>query len=145
VIDGGDILLLGRVTYETFAEAFTGAKADNPFAALLTGKSKYVISSTLEKVEWENSNLINENIAGEIVELKEQPGGTISISGSPTLVGWLLRQGLLDELDLLVMPVIVGSGRRLFEGEGDPVNLRLISTESFDNGVLHHTYTRADA
>jgi dihydrofolate reductase len=143
VIDSADALLLGRVTYQTFAQAFTGEKADDPFAALIGGKPKFVVSATLETADWRNSTLVNGDIAeDEITKLKEQPGGTIGISGSPTLVGGLLRQGLLDELDLCVFPVVVGSGRRLFEGAGDLVAVKLAATEALDNGVLHHTYTR---
>ena len=145
LIDGGDVLLLGRVTYQTFAEAFGGEKADNPFASLMTEKSKVVVSSTLDKAEWANSTLISDDVAEGIAELKREPGKTISISGSPTLVGWLLREGLLDELDVLVFPVVVGSGRRVFEGDGGVVALDLLSTETFDNGVVHHTFTRADS
>lgn len=145
LIEGGDILLLGRVTYQTFAEAFTGDKADNPFAALMNSKSKFVVSSTLDKVEWQNSTLVAGDVAEELTKLKEQPGETISISGSPTLVGWLLHQGLLDQLDLCVFPVVVGGGRHLFEGEGEIVAVELAGTEVMGNGVVHHTYVRRDA
>lgn len=143
LIGAGDTMLLGRVTYETFAEAFTGAKADDPVATGMTNTPKYVVSTTLDKVEWANSQLITDNFVEEISKLKEQDGANINISGSITLVRWLLFQGLLDELDLMVFPLVVGSGQKLFN-EGDPeVPMKLDRSEIFPNGVLHLTYTRA--
>jgi dihydrofolate reductase len=143
LIAAGDTLLLGRATYQGFAAAFggqTGGMADT-----MNNFPKVVVSTTLDRAEWRNSTLIKDNVAEQIARLKEQPGKQINMSGSATLVGWLLRHGLLDQLDLLVMPALVGHGKRLFEGEGAPVALRLADSRALGNGVLHLTYVPAAA
>ena len=109
----------------------------------MNGVRKYVVSTTLEEpLEWNNSTLIGENVAEEIAELKRQAGGDISISGSPTLVRSLLKDGLIDELRLMVHPVVVGSGKRLFE-EGDRIALELVDSKTFSTGVVYLTYSPA--
>ena len=113
-------------------------------AATMNTVPKVVVSTTLQKAEWQNSTLIGSNIAEKIAELKQQPGKNIGMSGSATLVAWLLRQGLLDVLDLLVFPVVVGGGKRLFDDGGGQILLRLASSEAFSTGVLHVTYQPAD-
>lgn len=133
-----DTMLLGRVTYQTFAASFAGNIGD-PMAARMNAVSKVVVSTTLDAADWENSSLIRGD-AAEITRLKEQPGKNIGISGSPTLVTWLLGQGLLDELDLLLFPVVVGHGKRLFDGEADQTALTLAHSEAFSTGVVHLTY-----
>lgn len=100
-------------------------------------------STTLENAEWENSVLVRGDIAAEITKLKQQPGKNIGVSGSGTLVGWLLRQGLLDELDLLLFPVVVGHGQRLFDSPGNQAALELAQSEAFSTGVVHLTYRPA--
>ena len=138
LISAGDTLLLGRRTYQTFAASFageTGGMADQ-----MNAISKFVVSSTLDKAEWQNTTLLNEDIAKKIAELKELPGQNINVSGSATLVGWLLDEGLLDELDLLVFPCVVGSGKRLFESGGTRVELKLASSDAFSTGVVHLNY-----
>ena len=137
----GDALLLGRVTYQTFAAAFAGNTSD-PMAAQMNAIPKVVVSTTLDRAEWENSTLIR-GTAAEVNRLKEQPGTNINVSGSATLVTWLLRQGLLDELDLLVFPVAVGRGKRLFGGDGDKAALTLATCEAFPAGVAHLAYRPA--
>ena len=141
LIAAGDTLLLGRVTYQTFAAAFGGQSGG--MADQMNNVPKVVVSTTLDKAEWRNSTLIKGNVAEEIARLKRQPGKNINMSGSATLVSWLLRRGILDQLDLLVMPVLVGQGKRLFEGEGAPVALRLVNSMALSNGVLHLTYRPA--
>jgi dihydrofolate reductase len=118
-----DAMLMGRVLYEEWAAFWPKQDPDeNPVAARMNGVRKYVVSTTLEKpLEWENSTLIRDNIAEEISRLKQLPGKDISISGSPTLVRSLLQDDLLDELRLMVHPIVVGSGKRLFEDGGDGV------------------------
>jgi dihydrofolate reductase len=135
----GDTLLLGRVTYQTFAASFAGNTSD-PMAAQMNATPKVVVSTTLAHAGWENSTVIRSDIAAEITWLKHLPGRNINVSGSATLVDWMLRQGLLDELDLLVFPVVVGKGKRLFAGDGGTAGLRLASSEAFSTGVLHLTY-----
>jgi dihydrofolate reductase len=98
------------------------------------------VSTTLDRAEWQNTTLISGNVAEEITKLKQQPGRNINMSGSGTLVGWLLRQGLLDQLDLLQFPVAVGHGKRLFEDDGSPVGLELAGSQTFSTGVVHLTY-----
>jgi dihydrofolate reductase len=104
---------------------------------------KVVVSSTLDKADWQNSTLIRDNVASEVAKLKQQSGKSINTTGSATLVRWLLRNGLLDELDLLVFPVVLGEGKRLFEGVGDQVALKLVESKAFPSGVLHVTYEPA--
>lgn len=139
LIAAGDTLLLGRVTYEGFAEAFGGDSGG--MADTMNSFPKVVVSTTLYEATWQNSTLIRGNVAEEIAALKERPGGTINMSGSGTLITWLLRQGLLDQLDLLVFPLVVGHGKRLFEGGEEPAALTLIGSRIFSNGVLHLTYS----
>ncbi|HEV2253346.1 MAG TPA: dihydrofolate reductase family protein [Streptosporangiaceae bacterium] len=130
IMADGDTMLLGRVTYQTFAASFAGNTSD-PMAAQLNAVPKVVVSTTLNQAGWENSTLIQRDVAQEITRLKEQPGRNINISGSATLVAWLLRQGLLDELDLLVFPVVVGHGKQLFNADGSTVGLSLAVCDSF--------------
>ncbi len=107
----------------------------------MNGVQKYAVSTTLEEpLGWQNSTLIKENIAEEIAGLKRQTGGDISISGSGTLVGSLLQYGLIDELRLMVHPIVVGSGRRLFEDGGDQIGLELVDSKTFSTGVVYLTY-----
>ncbi len=141
LIAAGDTLLLGRVTYQGFAESFGGQSGG--MADTMNNFPKVVVSTTLDRADWQNSTLIGSNVAAEITRLKAQPGRTINVSGSGTLVAWLLRQGLLDELNLLVFPVVVGSGKRLFEDQGDQVALKLTESGAFGTGVLHLTYEPA--
>ena len=137
----GDAMLLGRVTYEGFAASFGGQSGG--MADQMNNTPKYVVSGTLTSADWQNSTLINGNVAARISELKQQPGQNIGMSGSSTLVNWLLRHGLLDRLDLLVFPVVLGSGKRLFSEPDGPVPFTLASSEAFSTGVVHLTYTPA--
>lgn len=138
----GDTLLLGRVTYQTFAVAFAGNTSD-PMAAQMTATPKVVVSTTMDRAEWENSTVIRGDVAAEITALKQQPGTNINVSGSATLVAWLLAQGLLDELDLLICPVVAGQGKRLFGGDAGKTGLTLAACEAFPAGVAHLTYRPA--
>ena len=136
-----DALLLGRVTYEGFAAAFGGQSGG--MADQMNNTPKYVVSDTLSSADWQNSTLISGqrlDVADQITELKRQPGQTIGMSGSSTLVSWLLRQGLLDQLDLLVFPVVLGSGKRLFSEPDGQVPMKLAGSSSFGTGVVHLTY-----
>ena len=137
-----DAMLLGRVTYQEFASYWPGVSSeDQPFADHMNNTPKFVVSTTLdEPLEWQNSTLIQENVAEEITKLKQQPGKNIGITGSATLVRSLLRDNLLDELGLLVHPIVVGSGRRLFEEGGDQKELKLVDSRTFSTGVVYLTY-----
>ncbi len=142
-----DAMLMGRVLYEEWAAYWPNQDPDeNPVAARMNGVRKYVVSTTLEEpLKWQNSTLIGDNVAGEISRLKEQPGKDISISGSPTLVRSLLQDGLLDELRLMLHPIVVGSGKRLFEDGGDQKALQLVDSKTFSTGVLYLTYQPAQS
>jgi dihydrofolate reductase len=140
-----DAMLMGRVNYEEWA-AYWPAQSpeDNEFAPYMNGVRKYVVSTTLvEPLAWNNSTLIRENVADEITTLKQQPGKDISISGSCTHVRSLLQDGLLDELRLMVHPIVVGSGKRLFEDGGDRKALELVDSQTFGTGVVYLTYRPA--
>jgi dihydrofolate reductase len=143
IMADGDTMLLGRVTYQTFAGSFAGNTSD-PMAAQMNATPKVVVSATLDKADWENSTLIRDDVAQQITRLKEQPGQNINISGSATLVAWLLGQGLLDELNLLLFPVVVGHGKRLFGGQDLTVPLTLARSEAFGTGVVHLIYNSAN-
>jgi dihydrofolate reductase len=141
-----DAMLLGRVTYQEFASYWPGVSSEEqPFAGYMNNTQKYVVSTTLEEVEWNNSTLIRGNVAEEIARIKQQPGKNIGITGSGTLVHSLLQNDLLDELGLMVHPVVVGSGKRLFEGGGDPKGLKLVDSKTFGTGVVSLTYQPAGA
>jgi dihydrofolate reductase len=102
-----------------------------------------VVSSTLASTDWQNSTLINGDVAAQISELKQQPGENIGMTGSSALVSWLLRHGLLDRLDLLVFPVVLGGGKRLFSELDGQVPLTLTGSEAFGTGVVHLAYEPA--
>ena len=139
----GDTLLLGRVTYQGFADSFGGQSGG--MADQMNNFPKVVVSTTLEAAEWQNSTLLRGDVAGEIAKLRQRPGRNINMSGSGTLVTWLLRQGLLDQLDLLLFPVVVGHGKRLFGGDGSQVGLQLAGSQAFSSGVVHLTYHPASS
>jgi dihydrofolate reductase len=144
-IEESDAMLLGRVTYQEFADFWPNQSADDPFTGIMNNTPKYVVSTTLNQVDWQNSTLINGNIVEEITKLKNQPGKNINITGSGTLVRSLLRDGLLDELILFQHPIVIGSGKRLFAEEGYPQTpLKLVNSSTFSTGVLNLTYLPAD-
>jgi dihydrofolate reductase len=137
-----DAMLLGRVTYEEWAVFWPSQSGeDQPFADYMNNTPKFVVSTTLqEPLGWNNSTLVKGNVTEEIDKLKRQPGKDIGISGSGTLVGSLLQADLLDELRVMVHPVVVGSGKRLFEEGGDQKTLELVDSKTFSTGVLYLTY-----
>lgn len=140
-IERTDAMLLGRRTYEEWASYWPGKTVDDdPFAGHINSVTKYVVSSTLTSADWENSFLITGDVAGRIRELKEQPGKDIGMSGSVATVRWLLTERLLDELDLLVHPIVVGSGSKLFTDGMPQVPLQLLRSTTFETGVVHLTY-----
>jgi len=140
-----DTLLLGRKTYQEFADVWPGRGTDDPIGAFMNNTPKVVASTTLDKVEWQNSTLITGDVIEEVAKLKQQPGKNINMTGSATLVRSLLQAKLLDELWLMVFPVVLGSGTRLFaEGEAR-LSLKLAASQTFSTGVQSLTYTPADA
>ena len=138
-----DALLLGRRTYETFAASWPERGSEVPNADWMNNTPKYVASTTLESPAWNNSTVIEGDVAEAVARLKQEDGKDIMVNGSGALVRTLMRNHLLDELRLFVHPVVVGSGERLFEDGGDPVELKLADTHTYDNGVISLTYKPA--
>lgn len=137
-----DALLLGRVTYEVFA-GYWPLQTNNEFgiADQLNRVPKYVVSTTLDKADWNNSTIIRDNLAEEINKLKQQPGGDISVTGSATLIRSLMEADLIDEYHLQIYPVVLGSGIRLFP-EGQSQNLKLIEAKPYQSGAVLMRYQR---
>jgi dihydrofolate reductase len=140
-----DALLLGRLTYQIFAAFWPHAPADDPIAQKLNSVPKYVVSRTLDRVEWNNSRLIKGNVAEEVAKLKQLPGsGIISITGSGKLAQSLMGYDLIDEYSLWIHPLVLGSGKRLFEEGVVPLNLKLVDTKTTGSGVVIATYRPAN-
>jgi dihydrofolate reductase len=136
-LDEIDTLLFGRVTYEQMAAYWPtpAAQADNPaVATAMNSLPKIVVSRTLDKAEWNNSRLLNENVAEELAELKQGTGKDIAIFGSSELTVNLLRLGLVDELRIMVNPVVLGAGRSLLHTAEERISLRLCKSRVFDSG-----------
>ena len=139
-----DAMLLGRVTYEQMAAFWPLQPGGVPTVDYINSVPKHVVSTTLEEpLGWNNSTLIGDNVAEEIAGLKQQPGKDIAILGSGTLVRSLLQDDLLDELRLIIHPIVLGSGKRLFEDGGDRKALELVDSKTFSTGVLYLTYRPA--
>lgn len=135
-------LLLGRVTYEGFAAAWPDR--DGEFADKMNSMPKHVVSSTLsEPLEWSNSTVLSGDVGDSVARLKEGDGGPILVAGSSTLVHALLAAGLIDELRLMVFPVVLGSGLRVFPETEQKTMLKLAGTQAFETGVVVHTYEPA--
>ena len=139
-----DALLMGRVLYDEWA-AYWPEHAGDPFGDLMNSIKKHVVSNRLQAAEWQNSEIVSGDVAQRLTELKAQDGGDIAMSGSATTVRWLLREGLLDELNLLVHPIVVGDGRsRLFPPDEASIPLELVSAQTFESGVLNLSYAPAN-
>jgi len=138
-----DALLRGRVTYQGFAKAWPSMTDEQGFADRMNSLPKFVVSTTLEKLEWNNSRLIKENIAEEVSKLKQQPGQDILVAGSVELVHTLMQHDLIDEYRIMVHPVVVGSGKRLFKDETDTKVLKLVDTKTFSSGIVVLSYQPA--
>ena len=141
--DQADALLLGRKTYEISAAHWPNAPGEDPMAAKLNSVPKYVASRTLETADWENSTLLEGDVAGEVAELKERIDGEIQVAGSSDLIQTLIKNDLVDEYRLLIFPVVLGSGKRLFGDGTIPGGLRLVDAQTSTTGVAMHTYERA--
>lgn len=141
-LSASDALLLGRVTYETFADAWPDRTTD--FADRINSIPKYVVSTTLAEAEWNNSTIIDGDVAGEVAELKRESGQDILVNGSVELVNALKAEDLVDEYRLMVFPIVLGDGKRLFEGGSDTTTMNLVETKTLDSGVVVLTYHPAD-
>jgi dihydrofolate reductase len=137
-------ILLGRLTYEMFEPAWSIRTAeDDPGAPFFNDTTKYVVSSTLETATWRNSEIVGPYDPAVVERLKDEVDGDLYVSGSGTLVRALLADGLVDELHLLVYPLTRGAGPRLFPPEAAPSTLTLVTTESYENGVIYVAYRPA--
>ncbi|GAB3002654.1 dihydrofolate reductase family protein [Amycolatopsis acidiphila] len=136
-------LLLGRRTYDIFAATWPLADADDPIGARMNGLPKYVASTTLGAVTWRNSTLLTGDVAEAVAKLKKEDGGEIQVHGSGRLAQTLLRHDLVDEFHLLVFPVLLGSGTRLFAAGTVPSALLPVAVTTMPSGVVICTYTRA--
>ncbi len=134
-------LLLGRVTYEGFADAWPSR--DGEFADKFNNMPKYVVSSTLKDPEWTNTTVLGDDLAAEVSRLKEEVDGDIVVHGSAQLAQALVEQGLVDELRLMVFPVVLGSGKRLFGETSDKKPLRLSDSKIVGDGVALLIYEPA--
>lgn len=144
-IAGEDTILLGRVTYQDWTP-FWPTSTDEPYASHINNTPKCVVSSTLDKVEWgtwDNISLIKSNLAAAIAQLKQRPGKNIGVAGSPTLVRSMLQADLLDELTLMIHPVVVGSGKRLFGDASELKRLKLVDSKTTKSGVAVLTFQPA--
>lgn len=135
-----DAQLFGRKTYEIMAAYWPSAPEDDPFANHLTSVQKYVASRTLTEVAWQNSTLLQGDVAEEVAKLKEQPGGTISVLGSGNLVRTLAEHDLVDEYLLAVYPIVLGGGKRLFPDDGQLRRLQLVDATPTTTGGVMLTY-----
>jgi dihydrofolate reductase len=149
-----DVLLLGRVTYEEFAAAWPkmmeqyegpGRAELGEYADMMNGYPKFVVSTTLREAEWNNSTVITGNVADEVCRLKQQPGKDILVFGSTELVNALVRHGLVDEFRLMVFPILLGGGKRLFDDAGEQRALSLVDTKTFGTDVVVLTYEPAQS
>lgn len=142
-MEASDAMLLGRATYEGLAAFWPEQPAGTPMVDYINSVRKYVVSGTLNEVGWNNSILIQDNFVQEISDLKRKSGGDITVIGSAALVRSLLREGLLDELRLMVHPLVLGSGKRLFDG-GEQETLELVDATAFASGVVSLVYRQSD-
>ena len=143
LVSSADTLILGRVTYQSFAGSWpyvpenpSVSEGEKEYARKLNSMRKIVFSKTLEKAEWNNSQLVKEVLPEEIAKMKQEPGKDIVIYGSASIVQTLTNLGLIDEYQLLVHPVVLGGGKPLFAGIAKPAQLRLLQTKSFPSGVV---------
>lgn len=137
-----DALLLGRVTYDGFAAAWPSITDDVGFADRMNGLPKFVASTTVKDPTW-NASVIQGDVADEVARLKQQPGQDILVYGSADLVQTLMQHNLVDEYRLMVHPVVVGHGKRMFGEGAAPAALKLVDTQTFPSGVIVLTYEPA--
>jgi dihydrofolate reductase len=144
VYQRADAFLFGRRTYELFA-GYWGVREDleNPIVGALNTKPKYVASNTLTDPKWSDTTVVSGDVATAIGELKAKPGGELQVHGSGTLVRWLLDNQLVDEITLLVCPVVVGQGTRLFPENGRDMALDLVESRDFPKGITLQVYRPA--
>lgn len=141
--NSGNTLLFGRVTYELMASYWPTPEAikDDPIVAQgMDAATKIVFSRTLQKADWNNTRLVNGDPAAEVRRLKEEHGGDLTILGSGSIVAQLAQEGLIDEYQILLNPIVIGRGKTMFEGVKDRLALKLTGTRTFGNGNVLLTY-----
>jgi dihydrofolate reductase len=141
---GAGAFLFGRRTYDLFA-GYWGVREDleNPIVGALNTRPKYVASNTLTEPRWADTTVLSGDIAAAIGELKAKPGGDLQVHGSGTLIRWLLANDLVDEMTLLIVPVVVGQGTRLFPADGPDMALDLVGSRADSKGVMIQVYRPA--
>jgi dihydrofolate reductase len=141
VYQRADAFLLGRRTYELFA-GYWGVRKDleNPIVGALNTRPKYVASTTLTDPQWADTTVLAGDLVAAVGELKAKPGGELQVHGSGNLVRWLLDNQLVDEINLLVCPVVVGQGTRLFPDTGPDIALELVDSQAFPKGITLQVY-----
>lgn len=137
---GADSLLIGRVTYESFAGAWPSREGE--MADKLNDMPKYIVSSTLEDPEWSNSTVLEGDVRGAVSKLRQESDGEILVHGSARLVHSLIENDLVDEYRLMVFPVVIADGKRMFPDSPRKHRLKLVDTRRFGSGVIVHTYQR---
>jgi dihydrofolate reductase len=140
-----DCMLLGRTTYEGFANAWPSMKDEVGFADRMNGMVKHVVSRSIEDPSWNNTRVISGEVAGAVAQLKSEPGGDILVAGSATLVHALTAADLVDEYRLMVYPLLLGAGKRLFAEGSPPAAFELLACQAVGGGVLALSYARAAA
>ncbi len=135
-LQASDALLMGRRTYEGFSSAWPTMEGTGEFGEKMNSMPKYAVSSTLDKVEWSGSKLINGNVAEEVAKLKKQPGGDLLLSGSAMLFNDMMRENLIDLYRLMVHPVVLGTGARLFTEANTKRALELTEVKRFASGIV---------
>jgi dihydrofolate reductase len=139
-----DALLLGRVTYQGFAAAWPSRSDEVGFAEKMNTMAKFVVSTTLSEPDWNNSTVISDNVAEQVAKLKQGPGDDLLVAGSATLVQTLAQHRLIDQYRLMVFPVVLGSGKRLFAEASELASLRLVESAPVGpDGVLTLVYETA--
>jgi dihydrofolate reductase len=138
-----DALLLSRTTYEGFAAAWPDLTDEVGSADKMNSMPKYVVSHTLERADWSNSTVVSGELAEQVAAPKSEAGGDILVAGSATLVSELLARGLVDELRLMVFPIVLGGGKRLFGDDPEARVLKLVDCRPLESGTVIVTYHRA--
>lgn len=142
---GADALLLGRVTYEGFAQAWPARKGSDDYADRINSMKKYVVSKTIQSLEWENTEHIQGNMLEEIAKIKQQPGSDIVIFGSLKLSHALMKANLVDQFNIVQYPIIIGKGETFFGGYGEEYKLKLSKCLPFSTGAIGLVYEAANA
>ncbi len=135
-----DTVLLGRKTYMEFSQLWPGQGSEVPMSDFLNHSPKFVVSSTITELPWQPATLVTGDLPQALFKLKQQPGGTIQVPGSPTLVRFLIQNGLLDVLSLTICPVVVGCGMRLFDDMDISFKLKLVHSTALSTGAIGATY-----